>query len=308
MSATAPEALVDVSPAGLVEATERLYHSLFAAAGIFAVGTVGWGLVIVPFNSYGDHRARSLAIGAFLLVAASLLCARREEAFLALRRQPAWLILVAGLTISALWLDGGWRSSFYLASYVAVVLAAVTAGLRWSLACALLAAAGYVAGLAINGYTWTELRALKDADSIIANTGGYLIAAVGLALPVSWLGGYVARINQVLQEAKVASGVAGDGPVVVDPALTRLRTKTLSVREVEVAQLVAAGLTNHDIASRLYLSDRTVQSHVRNAMRKSSASNRAELAALAEREGLVPRQTAEHRTREAQVVDGRAGR
>lgn len=68
----------------------------------------------------------------------------------------------------------------------------------------------------------------------------------------------------------------------------RTRTQELSVREVEVVQLAAAGLTNEEIAGRLFLSGRTIQSHVRTAMRKTEAKNRAELAAIAVRDGLVP--------------------
>ena len=42
----------------------------------------------------------------------------------------------------------------------------------------------------------------------------------------------------------------------------------LSARELEVAGLVAEGLSNKAIASRLYLSVRTVESHVRHALTK----------------------------------------
>jgi DNA-binding CsgD family transcriptional regulator len=70
--------------------------------------------------------------------------------------------------------------------------------------------------------------------------------------------------------------------------LRQLRTKTLSVREIEVVQLAAEGLSNDAIAKRLFLSPRTVQSHVANAMGKSGSANRTELGVLAIREGLVP--------------------
>jgi DNA-binding CsgD family transcriptional regulator len=70
--------------------------------------------------------------------------------------------------------------------------------------------------------------------------------------------------------------------------LRQLRTKTLTWREIEVVQLVAEGLSNDQIAKRLFVSPRTVQSHVANAMRKTSCANRTELGVLALREGLVP--------------------
>ncbi|MGH1525812.1 LuxR C-terminal-related transcriptional regulator [Leifsonia sp. L25] len=55
----------------------------------------------------------------------------------------------------------------------------------------------------------------------------------------------------------------------------------LTDREREITRLVAAGLSNPEIASRLVLSVRTVESHVSRVMRKTSAANRGELVALA---------------------------
>jgi predicted ATPase/DNA-binding NarL/FixJ family response regulator len=58
----------------------------------------------------------------------------------------------------------------------------------------------------------------------------------------------------------------------------------LSGRELEIAGLVAAGLTNAQVAHRLQLSPRTVENHVAHAMAKLGTRNRTELAArLADR-------------------------
>ena len=54
----------------------------------------------------------------------------------------------------------------------------------------------------------------------------------------------------------------------------------LSAREREVAELVAAGATNPEIATRLFLSRKTVEHHVSNALAKLGLHSRAELAAL----------------------------
>jgi non-specific serine/threonine protein kinase len=55
----------------------------------------------------------------------------------------------------------------------------------------------------------------------------------------------------------------------------------LSVRELEVAGLVAEGLANKAIASRLHLSVRTVEVHVRHALAKLGLENRTQLATWA---------------------------
>ena len=53
----------------------------------------------------------------------------------------------------------------------------------------------------------------------------------------------------------------------------------LTAREKEVARLVASGATNREIAQTLFLSPKTVERHVSNALRKLGGRNRAELAA-----------------------------
>ena len=61
----------------------------------------------------------------------------------------------------------------------------------------------------------------------------------------------------------------------------------LSKRELEVLSLVAEGLTNHDIAQRLVLSEHTVNRHVANILRKLGLPSRAAAASLAGRHGLA---------------------
>jgi non-specific serine/threonine protein kinase len=62
------------------------------------------------------------------------------------------------------------------------------------------------------------------------------------------------------------------------------RWDLLTVREREVAALVATGLTNKDIAARLFVSKRTVDAHVEHILNKLGYSSRVQVAALACRE------------------------
>jgi two-component system response regulator NreC len=61
----------------------------------------------------------------------------------------------------------------------------------------------------------------------------------------------------------------------------------LSARELEVLGLIALGYTNGEIASRLYLSVRTVESHRAHIQQKTQRSSRSELVAYAREHGLV---------------------
>lgn len=63
----------------------------------------------------------------------------------------------------------------------------------------------------------------------------------------------------------------------------------LTPREVEVLELLALGYMNPEIAERLVLSVRTVETHRANIQRKSGRSTRAELVAYARQHGLAGR-------------------
>jgi DNA-binding NarL/FixJ family response regulator len=62
----------------------------------------------------------------------------------------------------------------------------------------------------------------------------------------------------------------------------------LSPREVEVAAMLARGLTNKQIAFDLGLTPNTVRSHIEHSMTKLDLSSRAQIAVWASRRGLVP--------------------
>jgi DNA-binding CsgD family transcriptional regulator len=69
-------------------------------------------------------------------------------------------------------------------------------------------------------------------------------------------------------------------------------TDPLTPREREVAGLVARGLANHQIASELYLSERTIETHVSKILRKLGLASRAQIATWAtERRLLVKSNT-----------------
>jgi LuxR family maltose regulon positive regulatory protein len=62
----------------------------------------------------------------------------------------------------------------------------------------------------------------------------------------------------------------------------------LSERELEVLQLIAEGLTNREIASRLFLSVNTVKAHARNINGKLDTRNRTQAVARARGLEILP--------------------
>lgn len=82
-------------------------------------------------------------------------------------------------------------------------------------------------------------------------------------------------VDDILKEEKISTkGVACDGV-------------KLSVREIEIIQLVSDGLSNKQIAEKLFLSVHTVTTHRKNIMSKLGVNNTAGLVMLAVRENLI---------------------
>jgi two-component system, NarL family, response regulator NreC len=98
-------------------------------------------------------------------------------------------------------------------------------------------------------------------------------------------------------ELLTAIRLAADGETYLNPRLgARLAAQPaepagppddLSERELEVLRLIALGHTNAEIASQLYLSVRTVESHRAHIQQKTRRSTRAELVRYALEHGLV---------------------
>ena len=68
----------------------------------------------------------------------------------------------------------------------------------------------------------------------------------------------------------------------------RTKVETLTRREREIVNLVAEGLTNRQLADRLFISEATVRNHLTSILAKLELSDRFQLAVFAFRRGLVP--------------------
>jgi len=85
------------------------------------------------------------------------------------------------------------------------------------------------------------------------------------------------RRGAALPLAAAIAVARGEGPAVADAA-DHAEVKPLTRREKEIAALVAEGLGNREIAQRLFLSKRTVDSHIEHIFAKLSFSSRTQLA------------------------------
>lgn len=131
--------------------------------------------------------------------------------------------------------------------------------------------------VALNNSNIDQLVAVSERFEDI----GALLSAVDAA------GQAVARYEQAGTRgattvlARRVSDLAQRCGGVTTPAIRSVaRPLPLSSREYEIASLVAEGLSNRDIASRLGMSIRTVEGHIYLACNKIGARDREELAAL----------------------------
>ena len=149
----------------------------------------------------------------------------------------------------------------------------------------------------------TGMPELADVRIIVLTTfevDEYVLAA--LRSGASGFLGKSVEPEELLDAIRIVAG----GDALLSPRATRgliarfltqprdgapdLRPDSLAVltdREREIVALVALGLSNHDIATRLYLSPLTVKTHVNRAMSKLDVRDRAQLVVIAYQTGLV---------------------
>ncbi|HEX3661404.1 MAG TPA: response regulator transcription factor [Acidobacteriaceae bacterium] len=86
---------------------------------------------------------------------------------------------------------------------------------------------------------------------------------------------------------KVHGGKMHIPPEVAMYLAEHMGEESLSKREVEVLQKLAAGKRNSEIAALLFISDETVKGHVKHIMDKLGASDRTEAVAIGVRRGII---------------------
>lgn len=88
-----------------------------------------------------------------------------------------------------------------------------------------------------------------------------------------------------------AAGGSALAPAIASRLLERLRSPGvgLSPREIEVLQLVAEGLSNQQIAERLFLSQATIKSHLAHVYAKLDVDSRSAAVATATKRGILRR-------------------
>jgi len=144
---------------------------------------------------------------------------------------------------------------------------------------------GLVAGALITVLKLTEYRFLVIEHSL--EIYGGLVAAIFSAVGI-WLGLKLTKTKEtvIVREVPVEIPVRIAEPFAVnDASLARL---AITPRELEILQAIAAGLSNREIAEKLFVSENTVKTHSSRLFDKLQAKRRTQAVQIAKEAGLIP--------------------
>lgn len=140
---------------------------------------------------------------------------------------------------------------------------------------------GLCGGVLIVLLRLVEFRFLVMAHSI--EIYGGLIAAIFAGLGI-WLGLKLTKKEAVLVVKEVPV------PAAASFTLNEERLKELGItrRELEILKLIAEGMSNREIAERLFVSENTVKTHSSRLFDKLGAKRRTQAVQLGKEIGLIP--------------------
>jgi two-component system, NarL family, response regulator LiaR len=140
---------------------------------------------------------------------------------------------------------------------------------------------GVLGGVLIAALKLVEYRFLV-VDRSLEIYGG--LVALLFAMVGIWLGSRLTR----RQEVVVLREVHVPAPARFVRNTTRQAQLGITARELEILELIAAGLSTREIAARLFVSENTVKTHSARVYSKLSAKRRTQAVKLAQEEGLIP--------------------
>jgi DNA-binding CsgD family transcriptional regulator len=106
------------------------------------------------------------------------------------------------------------------------------------------------------------------------------------AFATAWAAGRAMTPEQAICEASALVANAASAPA-ADESGTSATGAGLTPRELDILRLLVAGMSNPEIADVLFVSPRTVSTHLTHIFAKLGVDGRAEAVAIAVRRGLV---------------------
>ena len=142
---------------------------------------------------------------------------------------------------------------------------------------------GLVGGVLIAALQWTQYRFLVFEHS--SEIYGALIATAFAALGI-WLGIRLTKPRQKIIVHEVPVAVPAGRSFIPDEK--RREDLGITRREFEILELIAQGMSNREIAEKLYVSENTVKTHSSRVFDKLGAKRRTQAVQLGKELGLLP--------------------
>jgi NarL family two-component system response regulator LiaR len=146
---------------------------------------------------------------------------------------------------------------------------------------------GLIGGVLIALLRWTEYRflILEHSIEIYGGLTAATFAALGIWLGIKLVG---PRERIVIKEVPVAASIPT--PAVASSNSERLKRddRGITPRELEILGLIAQGMSNREIAGKLYVSENTVKTHSSRVFDKLGARRRTQAVQLGKEFGLLP--------------------
>ena len=142
---------------------------------------------------------------------------------------------------------------------------------------------GLVGGVLIAVLQWTQYRFLVIEHSF--EIYGALIATTFASLGI-WLGIRLTKPQQKVTVQEVPVAVPAGRSFIPDEK--KREDLGITRREFEILELIAQGMSNREIAEKLYVSENTVKTHSSRVFDKLGAKRRTQAVQLGKERGLLP--------------------
>ena len=142
---------------------------------------------------------------------------------------------------------------------------------------------GLIGGVLIAVLRWSEYQFLVIEHSF--EIYGALVAIVFAALGI-WLGIKLTKPRETIILREVL--IPAEAPASFTLNQPQLDALCITPRELEILSLIAQGLSNREIAERLFVSENTVKTHCSRAFDKLGARRRTQAVQMGKELGLIP--------------------
>jgi DNA-binding CsgD family transcriptional regulator len=144
---------------------------------------------------------------------------------------------------------------------------------------------GIIGGILIAALKWSEYRFLVIDHSIEIYSG--LIAATFATVGI-WLGLKLTRKQERIVVKEVPITVPVPMAESFCPNEAKREELAITPREMEILELIAQGMSNREIAEKLFVSENTVKTHSSRVFDKLGARRRTQAVQLGKEFGLLP--------------------